>query len=212
MNGEFMTFHNAKKLKFRIKLFLLLFIIYLILYYFSRHTDKVLYDFARTNGANGICELLNACILDVTEKEAAEYNSICKIHYDSAGKITAVSVNAESVNKLKSKTVSAIIHALKDGGGESFNVPLGTLLGSRIFSAKGPAVKIDVIPLGAVSAELVQKFTSVGINQTLHSLYIDVRINVRLASPFSHEDIAVGTSVCVAETVIIGDIPFAFME
>ncbi len=187
-------------------------LIILIIYIIAAHLDKTLSNFAKTYGTNKVYGIINQCVLESVEKQSAEYSSICQIHRDSAGKITAISVNSKSVNKLKGETVSAIIHALKDDVKETFSVPLGTLLGSRIFSAKGPDIKIDIIPLGAVATELKQTFTSVGINQTLHSLYLDIRLSVELASPFSSQSIDISTEVCIAETVIIGDIPFAYID
>ncbi|MBE6648282.1 MAG: sporulation protein YunB [Ruminococcaceae bacterium] len=199
-------------MKWKTFLFSFILILCIIIYAIFSRLDKTLSDFAQTFGENRIFELVNQCILETTQKESAEYNSICKIHYDSAGKITAITVDPERVNKIKGETVSSIIRTLKDNSKEEFSVPLGTLLGSRLFSAKGPKVNIEVIPLGAVASELIQKFTSVGINQTLHSLYLDVRISVKLASPFSESNINVQTNVCIAETVIIGDIPFAYLD
>lgn len=174
--------------------------------------DKAVKIFAETQGENRVYEIVNHCILETVEKLSAEYNSICKIHYNSAGKITAIIVNPESVNRLKGETISAIIRAMKDNGKETIAVPLGTLLGSRLFSAKGPDVNIEIIPLGAVASELTQKFTSVGINQTLHSLYLDVRISVKIAAPFSSSNLSVMSKVCIAENVIFGDIPFAYHD
>jgi len=202
----------TKKFKLKLKLFVFITVICLISYKLSVKMDKALSDFAQTTGTNKICEIINSCILETTEKESAEYNSICKIHRDSAGKITAISIDPEKVNRLKGKTVSSIITSLKTEAQEAFFIPLGTLLGSRFFSAEGPEIKIHVIPLGAVASEIKQQFESVGINQTLHSLYLEVRISVKLASPFSTSSIDVSTNVCIAQTVIVGDIPFAYLD
>ncbi len=201
-----------KKIKIKIKIFLFLVLIIFVSYKLSQRLDSALLDFAETVGTNKITEIINSSILETTIKESAEYNSICKIHRDSAGKITAISIDPESVNRLKGKTISSIITSLKSETKESFSIPLGTLLGSRLFSAEGPKIKINVIPLGAIASELKQQFESVGINQTLHSLYLDVRISVRFASPFSTSSISISTNVCIAQTVIIGDIPFAYLD
>jgi sporulation protein YunB len=178
----------------------------------SNQLDKTLKDFAETTGTNYICEIINDSVLCAVEKHSAEYDSICKIHYDSAGKITAITVNSQSVNKLKGETIAHVIKAFKDKDKKAFSVPLGTLVGSRIFSAKGPDIDIEIIPLGAINSQLTQKFTSVGINQTLHSLYLNIHVSVKIASPFSYESINVSNEVCIAETVIVGDIPFAYLD
>jgi sporulation protein YunB len=199
---------------FKIKIIILSVIILfgIIINQLYKSIDKSTKEFAETYCENYICELVNDCILESVEKLSAEYNSICKIHYDSSGKINAILIDSESVNKLKGETVSSIIHKLKDEEKESFRIPLGTLSGSRLFSARGPEIEIKYIPLGSVASELIQKFASVGINQTLHSLYLNVRISLRVSSPFSSTNIQISTDVCIAETVIIGDIPFSYID
>ncbi|MBO7253919.1 MAG: hypothetical protein J6V36_01295, partial [Clostridia bacterium] len=85
----------TKKFKLKIKLFVFITVICLISYKLSIKMDNALSDFAQTAGTNKICEIINSCILETTENESAEYNSICKIHRDSAGKITAISIDTE---------------------------------------------------------------------------------------------------------------------
>jgi sporulation protein YunB len=196
-----------KRFKFRIKLLALIIIICFLAKGLLSRFDKSLSDFALTQGENAVCEILNLCVLQTTQELSTEYGKICDVRYDKTGKITSITLNPDSINKLKSQTVSNVIKTLKDER-EVLSVPLGTLLGSRFFSARGPDINIKLIPLGAVSSELNQKFTSAGINQTLHSIYLDLRVSLRLASPFSSANINVFTNVCIAETVIVGEVPF----
>ena len=50
-------------------------------------------------------------------------------------------------------------------------------------------------------------FESVGINQSVHRIYFELRATVSLLTPFTQTDCELTSSVCIAETVIIGEVP-----
>ena len=53
-------------------------------------------------------------------------------------------------------------------------------------------------------------FESVGINQSVHRIYFELRAAVSLLTPFGHTDCELTSTVCIAETVIIGEVPRTF--
>lgn len=200
-----------KRLKIKLIIISVVFLLVFIGNIILKKLDCALIVFAETKGETHVCEIINQCITETSERILSK-EPISKIHYNSKGEIIAITVNSEAVNKIKGETMSSIIQKLKNDNSNSFKIPLGTLLGSRFFSAQGPDIEIEIIPLGTVASELKQKFTSAGINQTLHSLYLDVRISVKIASPFSSAKIDISTNVCISETVIVGNIPFGYID
>ena len=75
---------------------------------------------------------------------------------------------------------------------------------------KGPAVKVNISPVGAVTSDFINEFKSAGINQTNHRIMIKINIAFSVLMPFNSVYESVETKVCAAETVIIGDIPSAY--
>ncbi|HBR30977.1 MAG TPA: sporulation protein YunB, partial [Clostridiales bacterium] len=62
-------------------------------------------------------------------------------------------------------------------------------------------------PLGTVASEIRSDFKSAGINQSLHRIMLEFKICVSLLSPFASSSSEFVSSLCIAETVIVGEVP-----
>ena len=54
------------------------------------------------------------------------------------------------------------------------SIPLGTILGISALSGKGPKIKTTVTLASNVTSTINNSFTSTGINQTMHEIYVNV--------------------------------------
>ena len=99
--------------------------------------------------------------------------------------------------------------ALDSGG---LGVPLGTLTGQPLLSGVGPKVRVEVDSVGDVTADYNNSFTSAGMNQTLHRVCLDITATVYLFLPGEVIPVSVSSSVCVAETVIVGETPDTYLN
>lgn len=60
---------------------------------------------------------------------------------------------------------------------------------------------------GTVETDLKSEFKEAGINQTLHRIYLEVRCNVSILTPYDTINETIINQVLLAEGVIIGNIP-----
>ena len=60
---------------------------------------------------------------------------------------------------------------------------------------------------GTVETDLKSEFKEAGINQTLHRIYLEVKCNVNILTPYSTIKETIVNQVLLAEGVIIGNIP-----
>lgn len=60
---------------------------------------------------------------------------------------------------------------------------------------------------GTVETDLKSEFKDAGINQTLHRIYLEVRCNVNILTPYETITETITNQVLLTEGVIIGDIP-----
>lgn len=75
------------------------------------------------------------------------------------------------------------------------------------MAGKGPAVKITISPIGTVETNLKSEFTSKGINQTLHRVYLEVKCRVNILTPFQDIEREITNQVLLLENIIVGHIP-----
>ena len=60
---------------------------------------------------------------------------------------------------------------------------------------------------GTVSAEFDSQFSSAGLNQTIHRIWLRIEVPLRVVLPGGQIETMVSSDYCVAETVIVGQVP-----
>ena len=63
---------------------------------------------------------------------------------------------------------------------------------------------------GTVETDLRSEFKEAGINQTLHRIYLEVKCNVNILTPYHTISETITNQVLLVEGVIIGNIPDAY--
>ena len=76
-----------------------------------------------------------------------------------------------------------------------------------MFSGFGPRVPLRAFPAGAVTATPVSSFVTAGINQTIHRLYLDIKVEMRIVVPLASAKLPVSTRVALIEDIIVGAVP-----
>lgn len=136
-----------------------------------------------------------------------KYQDLCSIEKDENGNIKMIKSNIIPVNEIISDIAVRIQDELnKTQDGEVF-IRLGTLTGSKLLSGRGPKVNFKIVTIGNVETDLKSEFSSAGINQTLHRIYLQVKCKVIVLTPFSSIEEEITNQVLLAEAVIVGNIP-----
>lgn len=150
---------------------------------------------------------------EVIEKHMTDfkYSKLMELSYGENGKLTTISANISEMNKLSATIAKEIQENLIASQDIIVEIPMGKLLGWSIFSGYGPKINIKLIPTGNVEADFKTEFVSQGINQTKHTVYIDINTSVNIIAPFTSETIVSNSTLTVAETVIVGDIPSTYL-
>lgn len=76
-----------------------------------------------------------------------------------------------------------------------------------MLAGRGPGIKIRISSIGDVETDLRSEFTAQGINQTLHRVYLQVKCNVNILTPFDNIAHEITNQVLLIENVIVGNIP-----
>ena len=139
-----------------------------------------------------------------------EYNDILVISKDENGNINRVGTNVFTINKIISDIPVYIQEELEREENSSFKIPLGSFLGSKVFAGMGPKVNVKMKMVGDLDTDLRSEFTSAGINQTLHRIYLEIKCKVIILTPFETMEEEIANQVLIAEGVIVGDIPNAY--
>ena len=103
-------------------------------------------------------------------------------------------------------------NALSQMGANGIDIPIGSFSGMPIFTGRGPAVNIKMLPIGTIFCKFESTFTEAGINQTNHRIYLKVYSSVSVILPTANQTIQTETQLMICESIIVGEIPDTYLH
>lgn len=167
---------------------------------------------AQTQAVNALNRLIEQAVLADLEQRPVGYRDLVHIERDSTGAITALTTDMAALNRLRGQLLESVLDALEGFRVTEIQIPLGSLLDLDVLWGRGPAVKLRSMSVGTASAEFQSEFADAGVNQTLHRIWLEVCVPLKLALPGTRTETQVQTSLCVAETVIVGKVPGTYLS
>ena len=153
--------------------------------------------------------VISRTVSNILEKEKTNliYTTI-----DENGKITLIQPDTRRFNILAAHITDQLETEIESLHNIPINIPIGQLLGMTLFANSGPYIPIVIKPTGKIFVSAQDSFQHVGINQTKHRMYLDVRVDICIVIPLSEKTTTVQTTVPLAEYIIVGDTPQTYVE
>lgn len=129
----------------------------------------------------------------------------------TAGALSTITTDTAALNQLRVSVLDDIVAQIGLIDNDSMGVPIGALTGIDLLSALGPKLPVQVVSVASVDGQYRNDFISAGINQTLHRIMLDITLNAKLLLPGGVVEVAVTTPICVAETIIVGQVPQTYV-
>lgn len=172
----------------------------------------VIKDVASSQAENMAVNVIEKSIIKVLEENEFTYSSLVKIQKDENGKIASIETDIVKMNLVKSEISRVVSEEILELDSKEISIPIGTIIGTSILSGKGPKIKTEVTLSSNVSVSVDNKFISTGINQTLHEIVINIDAAIFVIMPRNNTSTQVNTNFCIAQTVIVGDVPETFAD
>ncbi len=171
------------------------------------HLKPVLMSLATARVSNTVNGIVTAAVNETIYSGGVDYDQLISFEKDNEGKITAVKSNMAEFNRLQSAIIDEVLEKLSEVTTKELSVPVGTLLGSPFLAGRGPLIRVRMQSVGSSSAHFENVFTSAGINQTKHQIYLVVDVYVSILLPGFSTTTKFSNTYSVAETVIVGSVP-----
>lgn len=166
---------------------------------------------AQAQAVNTLTAVVDGAIAAGLEEQGMSYSDFVAVQRDETGGITSLVTDMTAMNRLRTRLVAQVLSALEEVEVSQLAIPLGSLWDSDFLWARGPKLRVHAMRVGTVSAEFSSQFSEAGINQTLHRIYLDVQVPLTLILPGGQTEAAVSAQLCVAETVIVGQVPGTYL-
>ncbi len=202
---------KGKKWKIWVILLVIASLFALLFVHFQRNVTRVLISISEATMRASTTVAVNDAVY-YTLSDEIRYEDLVTVTKNENGDIVGVSANALKINKIARDTASISQSNLKNLSMNGIPIPLGALTGIEAFAGLGPSIHFRIIPVSSVSCDFSSEFESVGINQTKHSIYLNVIADISIVMPSRTENFAVLTEILVGESIIVGRIPDAYLQ
>ena len=169
------------------------------------------YDLVALEACALSSKTVNSAVEKTLSEKAPSYAETVTVTYGESG-ISGITTDVIKMNLFKSQVSNEIDSAFDENKSTDIAVSLGSASGIALFSGWGPYVDIPISFSSSTKSDFENVFTSAGINQTQHSIMLNVETTVMLTLPGKRITETVATSFCVAQTVIVGSVPSVMVE
>ncbi|NPV71579.1 MAG: sporulation protein YunB [Firmicutes bacterium] len=178
---------------------------------FERSIEPTLIAMAETKATVVATDLINQvitqCIVDEVKTE-----QLVSIEKNQAGDIALIRINTMAINWIETTVLQSVQAAIKGLSDEVLEIPLGQVLGSRVFAASGPRIKVRILPMGRVFTQVSDRFESAGINQVKHCTYLNAEVHLRIMAPLSSSTVVVKTTNPLTALILPGKVPVTHVQ
>lgn len=189
---------KRKKRKLKIKFIICLIIIGISVFfvsgYFSDRVKLYVKQTATNNASIKIAQAINENVLSQMELE--------NIFEKEKGYI-----NTSSVNKILKEVNENISNNLNDYAYNRIKIPLGLIFSEVLFSDSKIGLTIKTKPISSFVTDVVSKVEEYGINNSMVTVEIVVKIEVMALIPLNEETFIVESHIPIAMLILEGGIP-----
>lgn len=202
---------SAKFRRFKALILISCLIIVGVLIYFQRNVTRVLISISEATIRSITTVAVNDAIY-YTLNDTMRYEDLISIERDEAGNVTSITTDSLKINRIARDTAYLSQENLNKMSAEGIMVPMGALTGIEALAGFGQKINIKIIPISNVECRFVSKFVEAGINQTKHSLYLEIVSDISIILPSKSTNLASTIEVLICESVIAGKIPDTYLQ
>lgn len=181
-------------------------------FYFNKQAHEVIDQLTRATISNRLTVKMNAAFDELMASFDDEYSSYVHIERNSSGEITLITADMIKINKLMAQYSTIVQSHVSEIEEDDIAVPMLAFTGWPLVSTLGADIKLDIVAVGDAPCSYRSEFKEVGINQTLHSIYIDVSAKVEIILPIDNIEVECPSSALVCESVIVGRVPQFYLQ
>ena len=135
------------------------------------------------------------------------YDEIINIEKDTEGRISLIKADVVKINEITSNVISNIQREFDKIPRITVFINMGSVSGISILNKMEPKFEIELESAGTLKSNVKTEFKSVGINQTQHKIFLELKGKVGILTPCSTFSKEIKTDVLLLEAVRVGEVP-----
>ncbi len=206
---------SSRKKRLKIKTLFLMFIMlamftFLFIIVDSR-ASPIIQDIAVDKAKNIAMQAINNSVDKVIKEDDENHRELADYRFDENGNIISVNTNINLTNAIEGKILDNVVKEINHFSRCPISVPIGTLTGSDLLTGRGPDLTFYISLSGNARSSIENLFESTGINQSRHQIQIRVEADISILTAGKRMTASVENTIVIGETIIVGQIPDAYM-
>ena len=177
----------------------------------EQNLSQTMLDMAFARAYSMAVETINRAVKQAMG-QGVTYEELIDAQMDAQGRVSMLRANTMRMNELASQTALLAERELGSAENQVVEIPLGAALGVSFLSGFGSRLEVQILPVGAVHTSFDTEFETAGINQTRHKIFLNLRATVSLIVPTGSQLVEVTSTVPIAESIIVGEVPESFVD
>lgn len=162
--------------------------------------------------ASGVMlDYMDKAMQNVMKTAAFDASKVDRVIYGEDGQVLSIETDTVALTGIKTSFAGELNRLLNEYGNTiRISVPLGTLIGNEYTIGRGPKISFRLQYSWSVTTDLESSFGEAGINNSLHTITMNVTNHLFIVIPWGNSVQDVSTEYILAETVIVGKVPEAY--
>ncbi|MDE7071049.1 MAG: sporulation protein YunB [Clostridia bacterium] len=203
-----------RKIKAVLAVIIILAIVISCLLYFRGNLVEYVDKYASALITTKVVDIFNSSTTEaLTGEMFQDKDNFYEIRYDNDGNVALISGDMVVINALM-RDVAAIsqreVNLLCES--DDVQVPYSSILGSVVIANYGGKYSLKLENVGNIQCNYRTTFESVGINQTLLCMYIDLFADISVMLPLCVKNVKVQNSMVVYQNLIVGKVPEFYFQ
>lgn len=206
--------YRSRKSKIRRRVILIAAAILLIVLLVCMHLNvtRVLTSTAEARLRARAATAVNEAVFMTLSDGGVRYSDLVHVERGADGDIQALTCDAVEINRIARETAYQAQALLQSMSDEGIAVPLGAFTGIEAWAGFGPEIHMEIIPVAEVACRFVSGFESAGINQTKHSVYLEVVCEMSVVMPAKTHRFSAISQVLISESILVGEVPNVYLQ
>ena len=155
---------------------------------------------------------INSAVEKYLSKHGINYSDIVSVNYSSDNAVTGITTDIVKLNLFKAEITAAIEKEFERSPETSVTVPFGSATDISLLSGCGPFMDVKIAMASSTVSDFENVFIAAGVNQTQHSIMLNIQTTVLLTLAGRRISRSVSSSFCVAQTIIVGTVPNVVLQ
>lgn len=190
-----------------VPILLLAAIVCFLLFRVGQNVQPTLNALAGYECRSSCLEIINQSVQDVLAREPDLCRGLYVYDRNDDGTILAVRADPQAMSRVQLRLTQEVIDRLGARKNRSVRVPVGTLLGWKVLTERGPCISYRYLQDAYVTSSVNSRVSHTGINQT--ELDVSIAFRATMAALFGNTvtQVEVEHELLLAQILLVGQVP-----